>query len=291
MRRHSAVVFVSVIAMAVVVGAQGQEFARVLRNGQQATLSAFGPRPVDLAATKLVDEFGIALNVEDPAYLYRDDIEEIGAARSGKPLFIPKASLLEMRLDLRDDGSLSDVRQVVRDLQDTANRQLPFEYKMISEYGVDMTTGQVDKNVEIFWLIPARTRDDQGRFVVVTPILDHRVTIPVGTRRVFEHVNLLTESLQQQTGVRVNCCEAAVSGTLWGSTVISFSANNEPARDVLHRLLQREPGRDRLARNEQGGAFHLVKSDPGREHWRWSMRCTPRDAWCFINVTAIPERQ
>lgn len=278
MRRNNAVVFVCVIALAVVVEAQGQEFARVLRNGEQATLSAFGPRPVDLAASKLVDEFGIALNVEDPVYLDRDDIEEIGTARSGKPLLIPKSSLLEMRLDLREDGSLLDEEQVVIDLRETASRQLPFEYR-------------VDGYSHAFSLIPFRTRDKQGRWVQLTPILDRRVTIPRGTRKIFEHVNLLTESLQQQTGVRLNCCQAAVGGIPWGSTVVSFDAKDEPARSVLFQLLRLEPGRDRLVRNEDGQSLRLVKSDPGRQHWRWTMRCEPRDAWCFISVTAIPERQ
>jgi hypothetical protein len=35
----------------------------------------FGPRPVDLAAKKLVDEFGVAINVEDPLYVYGDDVQ------------------------------------------------------------------------------------------------------------------------------------------------------------------------------------------------------------------------
>jgi hypothetical protein len=33
---------------------------------EQSTLSALGGRPVDLAAEHLVDEFGVAINVEDP---------------------------------------------------------------------------------------------------------------------------------------------------------------------------------------------------------------------------------
>jgi hypothetical protein len=277
MTRNIAVSFVCVVALAVVVGAQGQEFARIVRNGDQATLNAFGPRPVDLAATKLVDEFGIALNVEDPTYLYRDDVEEIGTDRSGKPLLIPKSSLLEMRLDLREDGSLLDEQQVVIDLRETTSRQLPFEYR-------------IDVDSHVFSLIAFRTRDEQGRSVQLTPILDRRVTIPLGTRKIFEHVNLLTESLQRQTGVRVSCCQATVSGIPWGSTVISFEARDEPARSALLRLLRSEPGRDHFVPVEHTGASRLVKADPGREHWRWTMRCQPGEQWCFISVTAIPEK-
>jgi hypothetical protein len=278
MKCRKAILPALVIACSAVLAAQApEEFARVVRDGQQATLSVFGPRPVDLAAKKLVDEFGVAVNVEDPVYIYRDDVQDIGVAHSGKRLLIPKASSLEMRFDLRADGSLRDVREVVRDLVDTANAQLPFSYR-------------IDNDHDVVTLVASRTRDEQGRSIQLTPILDRRVTIPLGTRKVFEHANLLTQALEQQTGVRLGCCQTAVGGIPWGSTVVSFEARDEPARSALLRLVRSEPGRDRLVRNQQGGGFNLVKSDPGREHWRWMMRCQPREAWCFISVAAIPNK-
>lgn len=277
MRKRTALLSAVAIGFSAVLAAQSEEFARVLRNGEQATLTAFGPRPVDLAAKKLVDEFGVAINVEDPVYMYRDDVQDIGTTHSGKRLLIPKASLLESRFDLRADGSLRDVRQVVRGLVDAANIQLPFQYR-------------IDNDGDVFTLIATRTRDDQGRPVELIPILDRRITIPAGTRKIFEHVNLLTGALEQQTGVHLGCCQAGVAGIPWGSTVIAFEARDQPARDVLLRLIRSEPGRDRLVRNEQDGTFQLVKSDAGREHWCWSLRCQPGEAWCFINVAAIPEK-
>ena len=277
MEFRTAVLPAFVFAFSVVLAAQGQEFARVLRDGEQATLSVFGPRPVDLAAQKLVDEFGVAINVEDPVYVYRDDVQDIGVGRSGKHLLIPKPSSLEMRLDLNADGSLVDVRQVVRDLVDTANVLLPYLYRIANDGG-------------IFTLIASRTRDEQGRSIELTPILDRHVTIPFGTRRIFEHVNLLMQALQQQTGLRLGCCQAFVGGVPWGSTVVSFEAQDEPARGALLRLLRSEPGRDRLVPTAQDGVFHLVKSEPRREHWHWMMRCQPGASLCFINVAAIPER-
>ena len=98
----------------------------MLRNGEQATLSVFGPRPVDLAAKTLVDEFRVTINVEDPLYFHSDDVQFSHIAASGKRVMIPRASLLEVRFDLRPDGSLRDVRQVLADLVETANAQLPF---------------------------------------------------------------------------------------------------------------------------------------------------------------------
>jgi hypothetical protein len=277
MRRSTAVAVVCVIALPVVVGAQAQEFGRVLRDGERATLSVFGSRPVDLAARQLVEAFGVALNVEDPIYLYSDDVEDIGATRSGKRLLVPRPSLLEMPLDLWADGSLPDVRLAVSDLRDTANRLFPFEFRL-------------DTDGDVFTLIPTRTRDERGRSVQMTPLLDYRVTIPQGTRTIIEHVQLLTDSLQRQTGVRISCCQGVVAGIPWGSTVVAFEATGEVARNVLLRLLRREPGRDQFVRNEEGKVLHLVKSAPKREYWHWTMRCQPGEAWCAINVAAIPDK-
>ena len=276
MRRITAVVLVCLIAIPVVVGAQAQEFARVLRDGDRATLSVFGTRPVDIAARQLVKEFGIALNVEDPVYLYRDDVEDRGVTRSGKRLLVPTPALLEMPLAVRADGSLPDVLQAVSDLRDTANRLFPFEFR-------------IDSDGDVFTLIPTRTRDEQGRSVLVTPLLDRRVTIPLGTRRVFEHVTLLTDSVQRQTGVRVSCCQGAVTGIPWGSTVVTFEAKNEPARNVLIRLLRSEPRRDRFLRNDEGTVLALVKS-VSEQDWHWTMRCQLGEAWCFIDVAAVPDK-
>ena len=127
--RRACVVAVA-ISFSVAPATQGQEFARVLRNGDQATLSVYGPRPVDLAAKKLVDEFGVAVNVEDPVSMYREDVQEIGVTRSGEPLLIPKAWPLETRLALRSSGSLRNVGQAVRDLAEAASLASPFQYRI-----------------------------------------------------------------------------------------------------------------------------------------------------------------
>ena len=244
----------------------------MLRNGEQATLSVFGPRPVDLAAKKLVDEFRVAINVEDPLYFYRDDVQFSHVAAWGKRVMVPRASLLEMRFDLRPDGSLRDVRQLLQDLVDTANAQLPFRYRM-------------DRDGDAFTLVATRTRDEQGRSVDLTPILDRRISIPLGTRRFFEHVNLLTHALEEQTGVHVGCCTGVADNQ--PGPPFAFRADDEPARTAFLRLVRSRPARNHLVRSE--GAYHLVASEPGGYHWL--MKCQPGESWCFINLNPIPDRR
>jgi hypothetical protein len=244
----------------------------VLRNGEQATLTVFGPRPVDLAAKKLVDEFCVVINVEDPLYFYSDDVQFSHVGSSGKQVMIPRASSLEVRFNVRPDGSLRDVRQVLADLVETANAQLPFAYR-------------IDRDGDTFSLVATRTRDEQGRSVDLTPILDRRISIPLGTRRFLEHVNLLTHALEEQTGVHVGCCTGTADNQQ--GPPFEFRADDEPARSAFLRLVRSRPVRNHLVRSE--GAYHLVPSEPGGYHWL--MRCEPGESWCFINLNPIPDRR
>src|SRR5262249_20198513 len=139
-----------------------------LRNGEEATLSVFGSRAVDLAAKKLVADFGVAINVEDPVYVYRGDIQDVTSSRgagAGKRTLIPKAALLEVRFDLRPDGSRRDVRQFLEDLVETATAQLPFPYR-------------IERDGDIFTWAPTQTRDDQGRSNDLPPYLTATSAFP-----------------------------------------------------------------------------------------------------------------
>ena len=199
-----------VIGLSGLLTAQTQEFARVLRNGQEATLSAFGPRPVDLAARKLVDEFGIVVNVEDPLYFYRDDVEDVTARISRIPnptkrTIAPKPWLLEIAFETAGSGAPRDVSALLQTLVDGANAQTPFAYRL-------------DRTGEESSLVPTQTRDEQGHVVPLTSALDHRVTIPFGVRTFDEHIRFLTSALAAQ-GVRAGCCSAIAGPWPGGDTV------------------------------------------------------------------------
>jgi len=264
-RQQLALVASLLIAMQGLPSAEEAEFARVVRNGDTATLRVFGARPVDLAARKLVDEFALPVNVEDPFYMNLLDLEEVKpprAAGSGSRLLAPKPSALEIRLDLNADGSLRDARKVVQDLVDTANTRLPFQYRVDADGGV-------------FMLVATRTRDDRGRSVELNPILDRQVSVPLGTRSILEHVQLLTQALGEQTGFHFDCCDSVAGASAWGNTVISFEARDEMARSALLRLIRNAPP-----------SPHQHSRESGR--YSWSMRCQPRESSCAINVAPRP---
>src|ERR1700680_1695643 len=73
--------------------AQNPEAGRVERNGSEATLLVDSPRPVDAAAITMAQEFGIRVSVEDPPYIWKDDIQDVTAEVSRdarRPVRIPK---------------------------------------------------------------------------------------------------------------------------------------------------------------------------------------------------------
>src|SRR5215467_5509526 len=70
------------IALSAVAAGQAQSYARVLRSGNEAVMSVLDPRPLDAAATLLAREFGLQVNVEDPLYFGRDDVEDVTGQES-----------------------------------------------------------------------------------------------------------------------------------------------------------------------------------------------------------------
>jgi hypothetical protein len=241
--------------------AQNPELGRVERSGNQATLVVERPRPVDLAASTLASEFGIRVNVEDPVYIFRDDVKDVTAnvsrdARIPRPVLVPKGGALEIHFTLGSDGMPMDIHEVLRNLVDVANAQFPFQYRL-------------DAEGDWFTIIPTHTRDQLGNSIATVPLLDRRVTISPGTRPILESASLMADALSTQTGLRVSCCQAGIAGIPWGLASIFFEAKDEPARSVLKRLFTA-----------------AAINQPARDYWL--QRCDPLPStWCFINLAHI----
>jgi hypothetical protein len=246
------------LASASALSAQNPEAGRVVRQGDQAVLIVDGPRPVDSAAITLAQEFGIAVSVEDPPYVFQDDLKDVTAdvwrvPNPQRRVLIPKGGRLEIRFALKPDGSPQDLPGLLRDLVAAANSSFPFAYRL-------------DADGTRFTLLPTRTRDALGQVMEVTPLLDRRVTIPAGTRSIAATAVLMADALSAQTGLRVNCCQGAVAGIPWGMAEVAFESNSEPARNVLMRLISA------AARGRSDRVF-------------WLQRCDPLPSTsCFINL-------
>ena len=132
---------------------------------------------------------------------------------------------------------------------------------------------RVDTHDNQYVLVPTKTRGSSGEVEDAQPLLDRRVTISAASRSIAEHARIMVDQLSEQTGLKISCCQMLASGVNWGLAEVPFQADDEPARDVLRRLIRLE----RLA-NSQAPNRH-----PDYDHW--TVGCDGTGApWCFIEV-------
>jgi hypothetical protein len=198
------------------------------------------------------------VSVEDPPYLFRDDIKDVTAeiARTANPsrrALIPRGGKLAVDFSVAASGFPDDVTGLIKTLVDQANAKFPFAYRL-------------DPMGDSVVVVPTRMRDALGNVIEITPLLDRHVDIPLGTRSIAATASLMTAALSAQTGLHVSCCQAFVAGIPWGMSQTTFEARDETARSVLTRLIMADL---------QGKA----------NHYYWLERCDPLpSSWCFINL-------
>ncbi len=247
----------------VAVWAQDPELGHVDITSHDAVLTVDSPRPLDSVAKTLAQRYAIVINSEDAEYLYSGDMKDVTAEvvrtmRPGLRVFVPKGGHLEVHFPVTPDGSPQDFRGLLQAVIDAANAQFPFAYRL-------------DVDGDAYAFIPTTTRDAQGRVIVLPALLDRKINIALGTRRINEHAKLMTDALSAQTGFQVSCCQVGVAGVPWGMENVAFEARDEPARSVLMRLI----------RSVRGRYYYLERCDP----------VSPgRPKWCFINVQGLQQQ-
>lgn len=232
------------------------ESARVERSGNQGVLIAEGGRPVAAAAWELAFHFGMAISVEDPEYIHEADVvdvtDQVARGSVDHSILVPRSVRLEVPFEAAADGWPTNRLVLVDDLIEAANAALPFAYRL-------------DVTGLPFAIVPKKTRNADGNAIEMTPLLDRLVSIPHGRRKVNESASLMAQALSDQTGLRVGCCQSVIAGHPWGLEEAEFGADNEPARNVLRRLLKLTPGR-----------------------WIWLLNCDPTPGqFCFINLRGV----
>jgi hypothetical protein len=254
---------VLVLAAATMIAAQHDECAKIVRSGAETTLVVNSIRPVDSIANTLGQSFGVVVSAEEPTYLFSGEFEDVSAAdpewSAQHPNLhyykVPKRRNIEIRFPTTPNGTPTNVTAVLHQVLQKANEQMPFGYRL-------------DVDGEFSTFVPTTTRDAAGQIVPTTPLLDRKVTIPLGTRTIAESAEIMAKSLSAQTGLRVSCCQTLVAGQLWGTAKVTFEAQDEPARKVLARL---------ITLNQQSRVI-------GSRNY-WLLRCDR--TWCFIDVKNV----
>jgi hypothetical protein len=237
--------------------------------GDEVTILANSWDPVSNIGRTLADRYGISVSVEAPKWAFPRDTEDVAVA---DPEFseqhdnihydVMKRHAVVVRFSTSAIRGHDDVIQLLRKVADAANEEMPYGYRL-------------DASGNDYALVPTRTRNSNGDLEDVLPLLDRNVTIPLGTRSIAEHAQLMADELSKQTGLHVGCCQSLVAEVPWGTAEVSFEADNKPARQVLKQLMVAEQ-----KANSESTAAH-----PYYDHW--VVPCDGTGApWCFIEVAS-----
>lgn len=248
--------------------AQNSECGTATKSRDVVTLTAYSWNPV-LAMGRALGMYGVSVSIESPRWAFPFDTENVADAdpiwssqHNNAHYLLMKRHLLELQFEAPRNSTPADIPHVLHQLSDAANKEMPYTYRL------DATDGE-------YALVPTTTLNAAGKLEDVQPLLDHRLTIPLGQRSIAAHAELMAKQLSEQTGLHVSCCESVVAGIPWGMQTISFEAHDKAAREIVRTLIHLED-----EENSKSPSHH-----PSYDHY--SVNCDGTGApWCFIEVAS-----
>jgi hypothetical protein len=268
--RSATLFLASVLFCTALAVAQQSECASVARKNDGIVLTANFWDPVYSLSKTLADLYGVSVSVESPEWSFPCDAEDVAlsdpqfsAQHHNTHDLVMKPHIVRIHFSAAGDAPPRDVHRLLLELASSANKALPYAYRLDSRAGD-------------YALVPTKTRNSAGELEEVRPLLDHRVKISPGVRPIAEHAKLMADELSRQTGLHITCCQGFIAGVPWGQAVVPFQADDERARDVLRQLIQLEQRENAVA-----GARH-----PPYNHWM--VECDGTGSpWCAIEVRGI----
>jgi len=243
--------------------AKTHEYGRIEWHGDTARLIAGGSRPLHMAALTLSSCLGIAINAEEPHYLWIGDLLDVtapqwSAKHPDRHVYAAKPGRVSVSFKTDDDGLPVNTVKLLEDAVEQVNQQQPWHFRLQH----DVRQGQ-----SFFTFVPTATHNESGQLVQIKSWLDERMTIRPTTAQIMAISNTLAESLSTKTGYQFSCCDLGMEG-LWGWKTIHFEAADQTARLIFEDLIIADP---------HGGSYLLV--------------CEPMDKRsCFIGVESTEHR-
>jgi hypothetical protein len=236
-----------------------------MRTANEVIVAADSWDPVLAVGATLADHYGIGVSVESPQWAFPADAEDVtiadpqfSARHRNVHYLMMKPHVLQVRFPVA--VYTPPTEGLLRQIVEAANKEMPYAYRL-------------DGHDHEYVIVPTKTRNSAGQLEDVKPLLDRHVSIPAGLRTIAQHASLIADQLSEQTGLHISCCQTIVAGIPWGQAKVRFQANDEPARDVLRKLIGLEQQQNSKASNQH----------PAYDHWVVSCDGTgaPR---CFIEV-------
>lgn len=181
--------WLSILPIAIPAPCFAQDFAEVVRAGDQGIVRALGARPLEMAAAALGREFRLRVHVEDVLHRWSGDLDQGNLNRQGSPR-APKARFLEASFSIGQDSQPSDVPALLAALVERASIERPFGHR-------------IDPDGDGYTLVPTQAWDANGALVPFTPPLDTVVSFPTTTRALWWHFDDIRAAIYAATGIRI----------------------------------------------------------------------------------------
>ena len=191
-----------------------------------AAAAAFGasvvvsdPRPVAAAIEEIEKLSGRPITYEDPPILNKDYMMPM--VEGGDPrLLVPSGRSL--RFTLPADAS--------------AEQKVAAAQSMVGNYNASHGAATFSVSQDgLTHVVPRQTMDASGRLMPVTPVLDTRITVAAKPRSAMELLGEICQAVSRISGQPVGIGTVPTNALL--QQKIEIGANNEPARQVLEKLI------------------------------------------------------
>ena len=270
--RSPGLILAGLLCCSALAGAQESECASFSRSDGEVVMTADFWDPVYAISATLADRYGISVSVESPQWTFPSDAEDVALANpqvsaqhDNAYYLVMKPHIVQIRFAAVGDAAPADVHGLLLQLANSANKALPYGYRLDGQDGD-------------YVLVPTKTRNSAGELEEVQPLLDRHVTISPDSRPIAEHAQLMADDLSRQTGLHISCCQSLVAGVPWGGQVVPFQAHDEPAREVLRRLIRLEEKENAEDASSRHASWHSPYD-------HWTVRCDGTGVpWCFIEV-------
>jgi hypothetical protein len=192
-----------------------------------AAAAAFGasvvvsdPRPVAAAIEEIEKLSGRPITYEDPPILNKDYMMPM--VEGGDPrLLVPRGGS-SLRFTLPADASAEQKVAAAQSMVGTYNASHGAATFSVSQDGLTH-------------VVPRQTMDASGRLTPVTPVLGTRITVAAKPRSAMELLGEICQAVSRVSGQPVGIGTVPNNALL--QQTIEIGANNEPAREVLEKLI------------------------------------------------------
>jgi hypothetical protein len=193
-----------------------------------AAAAAFGAsvvvsdaRPVAAAIDEIEKLSGRPITYEDPPFLNKDYMTPMVEDMSGDPrLLVPSGGSL--RFTLPADAS--------------PEQKVAAAQSMVGNYNASHGAATFSVSQDgLTHVVPRQTMDASGRLVPVTPVLDTRITVAAKPRSAMDLLGEICQAVSLVSGQSVGIGNVPTNALY--QQMIEIGANNEPARQVLEKLI------------------------------------------------------